>query len=129
MAYRGKVKALRVGPRRLLLSELAVEADKYLGFEMVEVIARHRLRRSDRNRVAAAYFEHAAAHGDMMFSTAIVAPTCHRHDKRRQEIGMTGQNTERTGFVLCPHMRDIVGLDNDRQRRGDGKPHGTLART
>ena len=62
-----------------------------------------------------------------MLGTAIVAPARHRYRERRQEIGMTGQNAERAGFVLCPQMRDIVGLDDDRQRRGDGESHGTLA--
>ena len=51
----------------------------------------------------------------MMLGALIVAPTHHRHGKRRQEIGMSGQNAEGPGLVLGAQMRDIVGLDDDRQ--------------
>jgi hypothetical protein len=128
LADRGEVEALRIGTRGLLLGELPTEAGEHFGFELVEVVAADSLWRGYRDRTAATHFEHTAAYGDMMLLAAIVAPTRHRYRERRQEIGMTWQNAERAGLVFGPQMRDIVGLYDNRQRRGDGEPHGTLAR-
>ena len=73
LADRCKVETLRVGPGLLLLDELAAEPGEHLGFKAVQVVAGNRLRCCYCNRVTIAYFEHAAANGDMVLGAAVVA--------------------------------------------------------
>ena len=118
-----EVEALRVGSGRLLLDELTAELVEHLGFETVEVVTRHRLRRCDSYRVTIAHFEHAAAYSDMMLRAVIVAPARHRYGERCQEIGVTRQNAKRPSIIFGPKVNDIAGLDDDSERGSDGEPH------
>ena len=37
---------------------------------------------------------------------------------------MSRQNAERAGLVFGPQVRDVLGIDDDGERRGHGEPHG-----
>ena len=95
--------------------------------EPAQIVTRHRFRGCDRDRIAAAHREHAAAQRDVMLGTGGVAPARHRYRQRGQKIGVAGQDAERAGFVLGAQMPHIVGLDDKRERRRDGQLHGAPA--
>jgi hypothetical protein len=111
---RCEVEPLGVYPSGVIFLDRAAESGKHFGFKPVQVIAADCLPGRNDDRIAAAHLKHSAADGGIMFNPVPVAPSHDRNRKRSQEIGMTGENAERAGFVLSPKISNIVRFDEDR---------------
>ena len=123
LADGGEIQALGIGARRKLFFGAALERREHVGFEMVQIVIGNRFPGGDRDRVAAAYFEHAAADREMMFGAAPVAPAHHGQGKRSQEVGMAWQDAEGTGVIFGAKVHDVDSFGDYRKRRRHSELH------
>jgi hypothetical protein len=120
---RGKMEPLAVRPRSSLFLKSPAESDEHLSFKVVQVVSADCFPRRNKDRVATTHFKHSAVDGDVMLAAMLVAPSHHRNRKCGQKVGVARQKAESSRFVLGPEMRYIVGFNDNRERRGDGKSH------
>lgn len=120
---RREVEPLGIRPRGLIFLEPSAEGGEDLGLEVVEIVAANCFAGRNIDPIAVVHMKHSAADSDMVVGPGAVAP---RHDgnlEGGQEVGVSGQDAEGAGLVLRPKMRDIVDLDDERERCSDAEPH------